>query len=401
MGSLQCRAIPGMNDESKNQSINHTVVAILELCSQSIHTFLHSLRFSVSRHDVISLSHPMTHTNSTTPSHPTHKRRQSTHKRRQSTSSHIIITTTLLSSAYRILCFSNPFFSRQLSHNKIKSCLLCKDRSQQPNTITLHTQYKTNTMKLSFALIAATVVSSASAFAPSHSSAGSSAVSLRMSTEEAAAPVATPPKPLGPTLNGWTPDASKPCYGLPGAISPLGYFDPLGFCTDRSLDGVKRFREAEILHGRVGMMAVLGYLIGENTPTITYGFDTPTIGNNQIPEVNFGVMFAFFLTINISEAYRASKGWVEPGMGNLFTLRENYYPGKKWPCANVAVLFSSQRSSLKHILYCFYHLFFPLFRQVTWALILSASSLKTPLTLQTCKPRSCPTDASPCWPLSV
>ena len=75
------------------------------------------------------------------------------------------------------------------------------------------------------------------------------------------------------------------------------------------------------------MMATLGYLIQENTPTITYGFDTPTIANNQIPEVNFGVMFAFFLCINISEAYRASKGWVEPGLGPLWTLRESYYPG--------------------------------------------------------------------------
>ena len=75
------------------------------------------------------------------------------------------------------------------------------------------------------------------------------------------------------------------------------------------------------------MMATVGYLIGENTPTITYGFDTPTIANNQIPEVNFGVMFSLFLIINITEAYRASKGWIEPGMGPLFTLRENYYPG--------------------------------------------------------------------------
>merc|ERR1712072_459899 len=72
--------------------------------------------------------------------------------------------------------------------------------------------------------------------------------------------------------------------------------------------GVKRFREAEIMHGRVAMMA--------------------TIGNNQIPEVPlFGVMFPFFLAINIAEALRAWKGWVEPGMGPLFTLRESYYPG--------------------------------------------------------------------------
>merc|ERR1712224_551468 len=104
-----------------------------------------------------------------------------------------------------------------------------------------------------------------------------------------------PPPPLGPTLNGWTPVADKPCFGLPGAVAPLGYFDPLGFCKGRDLVGVKRFREAEIMHGRVAMMATVGYLIGENTPTIAYGFDTPTIANNQIPEVPlFGVMFLSF-----------------------------------------------------------------------------------------------------------
>merc|ERR1712154_551021 len=140
--------------------------------------------------------------------------------------------------------------------------------------------------------------------------------------------VPTPHPPLGPELNGWIPDAGKPCFGLPGAISPLGYFDPLGLCDGRDLQGVKRFREAEIMHGRVAMMATVGYLIGENTPTIAYGFDHPTIANNQIPEVPlFGVMFPFFLAINIAEALRASRGWVEPGLGPLFTLRESYYPG--------------------------------------------------------------------------
>merc|ERR1712050_153847 len=51
-----------------------------------------------------------------------------------------------------------------------------------------------------------------------------------------------------------------------------------------------------------------------------------TIANNQIPEVPGTVLFPFFLAINISEAFRANLGWVEPGLG-LFTLRENYYPG--------------------------------------------------------------------------
>lgn len=187
-------------------------------------------------------------------------------------------------------------------------------------------------MKTAFCI--ATMVASASAFAPASTSGSFSALraaevdstTVNAGGEGSVEPPAPPP--LGPTLNGWTPDATKPCFGLPGALSPTGYFDPLGLCKDRDLVGVKRFREAEIMHGRVAMMATVGYLVAENTPTITYGFDTPTIANNQIPEVPlFGVMFPFFLIINISEALRASKGWVEPGMGPLFTLRESYYPG--------------------------------------------------------------------------
>ena len=81
-------------------------------------------------------------------------------------------------------------------------------------------------------------------------------------------------------------------------------------------------------HGRVAMMAAVGYLIGESTPTITYGMDVHhTIANNQIPEVPGTVLFPFFLAINIAEALRASVGWVEPGLGPLFSLREKYYPG--------------------------------------------------------------------------
>jgi len=129
-------------------------------------------------------------------------------------------------------------------------------------------------------------------------------------------------------MNGWVPDESKPCYGLPGALAPLGFFDPLGFSKSVELLGVKRFREAEIMHGRVAMMATVGYLIGESTPTITYGMNVHhTIANNQIPEVPGTVLFPFFLAINICEALRASRGWVEPGLGPLFTLRDNYYPG--------------------------------------------------------------------------
>lgn len=182
-------------------------------------------------------------------------------------------------------------------------------------------------MKL--AILSATV-GAACAFAPSTSSFSTS--SLKMSAELEASSVTEEiveeAVPAVAPINGWVPDETKPCYGLPGAIAPFGFFDPLGLTKDMELLGVKRFREAEIMHGRVAMMATIGYIIGESTPTIAYGMDVHhTIANNQIPEVPGTALFPFFLAINIAEAVRASIGWVEPGLGPLFTLRENYYPG--------------------------------------------------------------------------
>jgi len=48
-----------------------------------------------------------------------------------------------------------------------------------------------------------------------------------------------------------------------GQSAPLGYFDPLGFSTKLSKGKLAFFREAEIKHGRVCMLASIGYLFGE------------------------------------------------------------------------------------------------------------------------------------------
>ncbi len=104
--------------------------------------------------------------------------------------------------------------------------------------------------------------------------------------------------------------------------------DPLQITKNRSVNTVKRLREAEVMHGRVAMMATIGYIIGESTPTIAYGTDVHhTIANNQLSELPTTLTLPLFLGINFAEAYRASKGWVNPKEGSLFTLRDGYYPG--------------------------------------------------------------------------
>merc|ERR1712217_49157 len=53
------------------------------------------------------------------------------------------------------------------------------------------------------------------------------------------------------------------CYGLPGAMLPIGEFDPAGLSRGRSQAEMYRFREAELTHGRIGMLASAGFLVQE------------------------------------------------------------------------------------------------------------------------------------------
>lgn len=49
---------------------------------------------------------------------------------------------------------------------------------------------------------------------------------------------------------------------LPGISAPLGFFDPLKF-TDSptfTVSEAKRYREAELTHGRVAMLAAVGWV---------------------------------------------------------------------------------------------------------------------------------------------
>merc|ERR1711957_898476 len=48
--------------------------------------------------------------------------------------------------------------------------------------------------------------------------------------------------------------------GLIGDCAPLGYFDPLGFSKDASPETMKKYREAELKHGRVAMLAAAGMI---------------------------------------------------------------------------------------------------------------------------------------------
>lgn len=50
-------------------------------------------------------------------------------------------------------------------------------------------------------------------------------------------------------------------YKEVGVTPPLGFFDPLGLLTDASQETFDDLREKELKHGRVSMLAVVGYLV--------------------------------------------------------------------------------------------------------------------------------------------
>jgi hypothetical protein len=148
-----------------------------------------------------------------------------------------------------------------------------------------------------------TMMGFASAFAPSARS-NAAATSLR------AADVASETKTY-PKVNGWVADPSKFCAGLPGSSSPMGPFDPSGASNNISIEEIKRYRESEVTHGRVAMLATLGYLVGESFHPFFGGVISGPANTHlaQVQEVAPAFFVLLTLGIGASEVFRALRGW--------------------------------------------------------------------------------------------
>ena len=122
------------------------------------------------------------------------------------------------------------------------------------------------------------------------------------------------------------PSADEFVRALPGVSAPFGFFDPAGFTEGQSIEELKRLREAEIVHGRVAMLAALGFLVGESGFNPLFGGSINGLAINQFQQVPSPFWELLTAAIGVAEAGRASRGWVEPGNG-LFQLRATYAPG--------------------------------------------------------------------------
>mmetsp|Transcript_13358 Transcript_13358/g.19271 ORF Transcript_13358/g.19271 Transcript_13358/m.19271 type:complete len:213 (+) Transcript_13358:112-750(+) len=134
------------------------------------------------------------------------------------------------------------------------------------------------------------------------------------------------------SLKASTTSLKASVEGLPGALDPVGFFDPWGLAEKATDATLMRYREAELAHGRVAMLAVIGFLVGEQVEGSSFLFDASISGPaithiTQVPDGFWAVIIAF---IGAAEASRAEIGWVDPSdcpVDQAGLLRDDYMPG--------------------------------------------------------------------------
>jgi len=118
------------------------------------------------------------------------------------------------------------------------------------------------------------------------------------------------------------------CYGLPGCLPPFEEgFDPFNLLDNQSFEQVRTWREAELAHCRVGMLAAAGFLVQEKFHPLFSGDGGPAI--EQIPKLPVFMWFAITLGIACTESLRIQAGWSNPyEPDHVFQkLRPEYVPG--------------------------------------------------------------------------
>jgi len=119
---------------------------------------------------------------------------------------------------------------------------------------------------------------------------------------------------------------------LAGATEPLGFWDPLGFSEGKPDGRLRFYREVELKHARVAMLAALGFVVGEQYhPLFGGGIDTPAYKAFQetpletfwplvvaaiaIPEIN-----SVFTFVDPAESKSLAKG-------EQWLIRDDHEPG--------------------------------------------------------------------------
>merc|ERR1712188_254331 len=113
-------------------------------------------------------------------------------------------------------------------------------------------------------------------------------------------------------------------------MGPLGFFDPLGFSADCDEGKLAFYREVELKHGRIAMLAALGLVVGEQFHPLFGGdIDVPSyVAFQQTPLENFWP--AVVAAIAIPEIFSVAT-FQEPKLGSkygeMWAMKEDHVPG--------------------------------------------------------------------------
>ena len=114
------------------------------------------------------------------------------------------------------------------------------------------------------------------------------------------------------------------CAPFPEGVDAFGFFNGI------EAREAQRYADVEITHGRISMLAALGFLVGEQVEGSSFLFDSQVTGPainhfQQVPGLFWGLLGAFVLTI---EANRVQAAWQDPFVADrLFLQKADHIPG--------------------------------------------------------------------------
>ncbi|KAJ1449737.1 putative plastid light harvesting protein [Pelagophyceae sp. CCMP2097] len=157
------------------------------------------------------------------------------------------------------------------------------------------------------------------------------ATSLILCASSAAALVAQPTKAARTVV---VSAAAKDMVGVSG---PLGFFDPLGLSKDLESGRLAFYKEAEIKHGRVAMLATVGFLVQESvhfTSGPFAGIDSPSYVSFEQGSLKGGLWFLLALAAGNAEeksvlSFEELDGaWTaEQNKDKLWRVKQDRVPG--------------------------------------------------------------------------